>query len=97
MQYFVYMMASEWRTLYIGMTSDIGTRIHAHKNGTASVFTRRYRCNRLVYIEQQQDRISAQARELELKGWKRYRKLALIDAVNPEWKDLSALWPAMLR
>ena len=97
LKWFIYIMASEWRTLYVGMTSDIETRIHDHRNGTGAVFTRRYRCDRLVYLEQQVDKRSAQARELEIKGWKRCKKVGLIDTLNPDWKDLSTAWHSMIR
>lgn len=85
--YYVYIVASISRTLYIGVTNDLRRRVYQHKMGNIPGFTARYKVNRLVYFESAEE--AAIAREKQLKGWVRRRKLALIEAENPEWNDLS--------
>jgi len=75
-------------TLYIGVTSDLDKRAWEHKTDSADGFTKRYGVHRLVYYELHQDMLSAIAREKQLKKWNRVWKLELIEAQNPEWKDL---------
>ncbi len=88
--YFVYIMSNSHNTvLYIGVTNDIERRVSEHKSGLISGFTKRYNCNKLVYFETFNDINQAIEREKQLKGWKRDRKDALIDAVNKERRDLS--------
>jgi putative endonuclease len=85
----VYIMASKPNgTLYIGVTSDLAKRSWEHKTDSADGFTKRYGVHRLVYYELHQDMLSAIAREKQLKKWNRVWKLELIEAQNPEWKDL---------
>ena len=79
-------------TLYIGMTNHLGRRVLEHKNGTGSQFTARYHFDRVVYFEQTTDVRAAIAREKQLKGWTRKRKIELIKTTNPTWSDLSADW-----
>ena len=86
--YYVYIMASWGRVLYIGMTNDLHRRIWQHKAGEISGFTSRYNVNRLVYYEHYSDPTSAISREKELKGWLRANKIALIELSNPTWRDL---------
>ncbi|HEX2076073.1 MAG TPA: GIY-YIG nuclease family protein [Longimicrobium sp.] len=88
-QYHVYILASIQRTLYIGMTGDLRRRLVEHKTGMVPGFTSRYRVNRLVHFEAFTDIRDAKAREKQLKGWLRRRKIALIEAENPEWEDLA--------
>ena len=90
--YFTYIVASKSRTLYIGITSDLRHRIFEHKSKAYEGFTSRYNCNRLVWFEQSNDVNFAIAREKELKGWLRSRKIELIQSTNPTWEDLSADW-----
>jgi putative endonuclease len=90
--YFTYIVASKSRTLYIGITSDLRHRIFEHKTKAHEGFTSRYNCNRLVRFEQFNDVNVAIAREKELKGWLRSRKIELIQHTNPTWEDLSADW-----
>jgi putative endonuclease len=85
----VYIVASKQRTLYIGMTGDLIHRIAQHKSGLIEGFTRRYNVNRLVHFEGFTDVRDARAREKQLKGWLRKKKIALIEAENPEWEDLA--------
>jgi putative endonuclease len=90
--YYVYIMASRSRRLYIGVTSNLHRRVYQHKIGTFEGFTSRYAMVSLVYYEQSPEPVVAIEREKQIKGWLRRRKLALIEQANPEWKDLSAGW-----
>ena len=75
--------------LYIGVTSDLFTRIPEHKNKTfLTSFTARYSCTKLVYYETYGRIEDAIAREKQLKEWKKAWKIELISKMNPEWKDL---------
>jgi len=87
--YFVYILANRSRTLYIGVTSDLGLRVAQHRAGAVPGFTQKYRIDRLVYFEQFQWIQDAIAREKQLKGWTRAKKTALIEEQNPAWDDLS--------
>jgi putative endonuclease len=89
-QYFVYILASKSRTLYIGVTNDLHRRLYEHKHKLGLGFTSKYNVNRLVYYEWTEDVNAAIAREKELKGWLRARKIELIESINPVWDDLSA-------
>ncbi|MGR4891389.1 GIY-YIG nuclease family protein [Sphingopyxis sp. LARHCG72] len=85
----VYIMANRYRgTLYIGVTSQLATRIFQHRTGDGSDFCKRYGLDRLVYVEQHDDIGNAIAREKALKKWNRDWKLRLIEGGNPEWLDL---------
>ena len=86
--YFVYIMSSRSRTLYIGVTNNLQRRIAEHLEGPADSFTRRYNIDRLVYVERFQYIDNAIAREKFLKHMTRAEKLALISASNPTWDDL---------
>ena len=90
--YYVYILANRSRTLYLGVTNSIHRRVLQHRDGTASEFTRRYMVRRLVYVESTSDVRAAIAREKQIKGWLRAKKIELIDAANPEWTDLAADW-----
>ena len=87
---YVYIMASHRGTVYVGVTNDLLRRVEQHRDGSREGFTSRYKANRLVYYEVTEDVHSAIAREKQIKGWKRWRKLALIRESNPEWKDLGS-------
>jgi putative endonuclease len=76
-------------TLYTGVTSDFDQRLYEHRNGIKSGFATKYRCNRLLLLEHFADIRFAIAREKEIKGWTRAKKLALISRSNPEFKDLA--------
>jgi putative endonuclease len=88
-RYYVYIMASLSGTLYIGVTNSIGRRCDEHKSGSGSSFTCRYEVDRLVHYEVFQYVNNAITREKQLKGWRRSRKIALIELENPSWRDLS--------
>ena len=90
--YYTYIVASRSRTLYIGVTSNLEQRIWQHKNKEYEGFTAAYNCNRLVWFEQYSNVGAAIAREKELKGWRRARKIELIEETNPSWSDLSESW-----
>lgn len=89
---YVYLMASRSRTLYCGVTSDLETRVKQHQDGTFGGFTSKYRCTRLVWFERFVFIENAIVREKEIKGWRREKKIALIEKENPTGEDLSAGW-----
>jgi putative endonuclease len=86
--YYVYILASRSRSLYIGVTNNLVRRLRTHRDGQVHT-TAKYRIVRLVYVETTGDVRAAIAREKQLKGWLRKKKLALISAANPAWDDLS--------
>ena len=86
--YYIYIVASRSHTLYIGVTGNLQGRVFAHKRKLHEGFSADYNCNRLVYFEQFSDPSNAIAREKQLKGWTRKKKNDLVNAFNPEWKDL---------
>jgi len=90
--YWVYIMASRSRVLYIGVTNDVQRRVREHKEGLIPGFTQKYRVKRLVHFEEFDDIHDAIAREKQLKGWVRVRKLTLIESRNPTWQDLAQNW-----
>ena len=90
-QYSVYIVASRSRRLYVGVTNNLIGRLFRHRNGE-SEFTARYGITRLVYFETTRDVRSAIAREKQIKGWVRAKKIALITRANPTWDDLAADW-----
>jgi predicted GIY-YIG superfamily endonuclease len=75
-------------TVYVGVTSDLVKRIHQHRKGALPGFASQYGCTVLVYYELHADMLAAIAREKQIKGGSRARKLALIEAANPTWRDL---------
>ncbi|HEX9896294.1 MAG TPA: GIY-YIG nuclease family protein [Dehalococcoidales bacterium] len=88
-EYYVYIMSSESGVLYTGVTNDLARRVFEHKKKMIKGFTSRYKVSQLVYFESTPDIDVAIAREKQIKGWKRIRKVQLINSVNPEWRDLS--------
>jgi len=97
--YYVYIVASKSRAIYVGMTGFLMARVLRHRAGEGSEFTRKYRINRLVYYEVYYSVAAAIARETEIKKWRREKKVALIVKENPTWEDLAAEWgrPAVMR
>jgi putative endonuclease len=91
-EYFVYIMASQSRVLYTGVTGDLLRRVYQHRHKLVSGFTSKYNVVRLVYFESTPDVRAAIAKEKQIKGWLRAKKIALIESRNPEWKDLSEGW-----
>jgi len=88
--YHVYIMASASRVLYVGVTGDLLRRVVEYKQMRVPGFTARYRVTELVYFEAFGDIRIAIAREKQIKGWLRGRKIALIESFNPHWLDLAA-------
>ncbi len=85
----VYMMANKRNgTLYTGVTSNLAQRVYQHREGLTPGFTTRYGCKLLVFYEPYERMDDAIAREKQIKGGSRARKIALIQAMNPEWRDL---------
>jgi putative endonuclease len=90
--YYVYIVASRTRVLYVGVTNDLARRVWEHKEKLTPGFTSKYNVNRLVYYEETSDVKAAIAREKQIKGWLRAKKVALIEGMNPGWADLSDGW-----
>jgi putative endonuclease len=90
--YYVYIMGSWHSTTYTGVTNDLQRRVAQHKEKAGSFFTSRYNVTRLLYFEEMTAIQDAIAREKEIKGWRREKKGALIESMNPDWEDLSDGW-----
>ena len=90
--YWVYILTNKSGTLYIGVTNNLEARIYSHKHKLNNGFTSRYNINKLVYYEETDDIAAAIAREKQLKGWTRKKKIALINTLNPKWLDLAEGW-----
>ncbi|HEU4883377.1 MAG TPA: GIY-YIG nuclease family protein [Longimicrobium sp.] len=94
--YYVYIVASLSRRLYVGMTNDLCRRVYEHRFKLADGFTARYNIHRLVHLEHTTDVNAAIAREKQVKKWSRKKKGELIEAGNPGWVDLSEeLFPGL--
>jgi putative endonuclease len=87
--YYVYILASRSRILYVGVTSNLLRRISQHRNGLVEGFTSRYQIHRLVHFEAFRDVRAAIGREKVIKGWRRSKKVELIELKNPSWDDLT--------
>jgi len=90
--YCVYIMGSLSGTLYIGMTGNLHKRVFEHKFHRIEGFTEKHRVDRLLYWESFDEVQKAINREKQLKGWRRSKKVALIEALNPHWLDLAREW-----
>jgi putative endonuclease len=88
-EYFVYIISSRSRSIYIGVTNDLLVRIRQHREGKAHAFTAKYKIHRLVHYERFQYINDAIAREKYLKHFTRREKIALIESTNPTWEDLA--------
>jgi len=88
-EYYVYIMSNRSKTLYIGITNDLIRRVSEHKQKLIKGFSKKYDTTQLVYYETTNDVNSAIAREKQLKGWLRDRKIELIETMNSSWQDLS--------
>lgn len=86
--YFVYMLTNNSGMLYIGVTNNLERRIYEHKQKLIPGFSEKYKFNKLIYFEQSGDINACIAREKQLKGWRRSKKLSLILQLNPKLKDL---------
>jgi putative endonuclease len=88
--FFVYILASRRNgTLYVGVTNDLARRLSEHKAKLVPGFTRKYEVDQLVYFEVFDSILEARAREHSLKRWRRAWKIALIEKLNPDWRDLT--------
>jgi len=85
----VYILASVTRRLYVGVTHDLAYRLEQHRTGAGSTFAARYNIRRLVRAEAFATPSEAIAREKEIKGWSRAKKVALIESENPAWRDMT--------
>ncbi|MBI4796334.1 MAG: GIY-YIG nuclease family protein [Deltaproteobacteria bacterium] len=85
-------MTNKSGTLYVGVSNNLERRIFEHKSSLIEGFTRKYNINRLVYYEETNDILAAIDQEKQIKGWLRDQKIALIESINPQWKDLSQDW-----
>jgi putative endonuclease len=91
-QFWVYIVGSSSGTLYVGFTNDIHRRIFEHKSGEFEGFASKCGCNRLLYSQKFDNVFKAIAREKQLKGWRREKKIKLIESMNPRWQDLAETW-----
>jgi len=89
MAFHVYILASQTKVLYTGVTSNLSVRVTEHKNHVVAGFTKRYNVDRLVYFEEYSEAIVAIEREKRLKRMTRTKKIALIERANSEWRDLA--------
>ncbi len=88
-EYCVYIMTNKYNTvLYTGVINNLPRRIYEHKNGLAEGFTKKYNVHKLVYYEVGDNIHAAIAREKQIKGGSRQKKIDLINSMNPKWKDL---------
>jgi putative endonuclease len=87
--YFVYIVASKSRVIYIGVTNDLARQAWEHKHDCVDGFSKQYRCHRLVFYEFFDDVRNAIEREKQLKRWRRAKKVWLIEQTNPTWEDLA--------
>ena len=90
--YYVYIMASHTKRLYIGVANDLERRAAEHRSGARQGFTKKYKMRRLVYYEASAGIADVILREKQLKGWRRSKKIALVESANPEWDNLADGW-----
>ena len=86
--YYVYIMSSFSKVLYIGVTNDLQRRVDEHKQGIFKGFSKKYKTKKLVYYEHTNNIEGAIEREKQLKKWRREKKINLIEKINPKWDDL---------
>jgi putative endonuclease len=93
--FYVYILASDSRELFVGITNNLIRRIAEHRQGSDPYsYVFRHATTRLVHVEAAGEARDAIRREKQPKGWTRRRKLALIEKTNPSWEDLAAAWPS---
>jgi putative endonuclease len=90
--YYVYLLTNRSGTLYTGLTSDLERRVYEHKHKLVDGFTKKYNIDMLVYYEETDDVEAALWREKQIKAWRRSKRVALIESMNPQWRDLSEGW-----
>ncbi len=86
---YVYILSSQTRTLYVGVTSDLSRRLAEHRAKIGGGFAAKYNVTRLVHVESFDSISEAILREKQIKGWRRSKKLALVRMYNPKWRDLA--------
>ena len=91
-EYYLYIMCNDSRTLYTGITNNLERRVYDHKTKAVPGFSSKYNINQLVWYESSNDVNDAIEMEKRIKGWKREKKIALIESKNPDWQDLSRDW-----
>ena len=91
-QYFVFIVSSRTRIIYIGVTNNLDRRLYEHKNKIFDGYSSQYETDSLVYYEVFSDVKQAIVREKQIKKWRREKKDALIEVLNPDWDDLSTKW-----
>jgi len=96
-KFWVYILSSRSGTLYVGITGFFDKRIHQHQCDSIEGFTKKYQVHRLVYYESYQDVLVAIGREKQLKHWRREKKIALIEKMNPRRQDLAENWGREMR
>jgi putative endonuclease len=97
-EWYVYIVSNNSHTLYTGITNDLPRRVTEHKDRSfKNAFTARYTFDRLVYFEAAATKRDAARRERQIKSWRREKRVALIQSVNPNWIDLSFSWTELLR
>lgn len=88
-QYYVYILSSISRVLYVGMTNNLIRRVGEHRDGKVPGFTKKYRVvKKLVYFEGTTDVLAAISREKQIEKWRREKKTHLFEKMNPDWRDL---------
>lgn len=89
--YSVYILTNKTgKVMYVGVTNDLTRRLAEHQNGTVPGFTKKYKVTKLVYVEQTTDVSAAIAREKQIKSWRREKKNALVESVNPTWEEIKS-------
>lgn len=87
-EYYVYILASDSGTLYVGVTNNLKRRVFEHKSDLVEGFSKKYKCHKLIYFEAGQDVTGVLEREKQIKKWRRKKKEFLIRILNPTWRDL---------
>jgi putative endonuclease len=90
--YYIYLLSNISKIIYIGVANNLERKVFEHKSMRRDGFTKKYNLHMLVYYDETDDIGRAIEREKQLKGWTRQKKVALIESINPRWKDLSKDW-----
>lgn len=89
---YVYILTNDnGNVMYVGVTSDLNRRVAEHRSGLIPGFTKTYNVHKLVYFEQTANPQDAIAREKQIKSWRREKKNALVETMNPDWQDLAKI------
>jgi putative endonuclease len=86
--YYVYLAVSASGTLYTGVTGNIARRAQQHATANGGAFTSKYHVNRIVHVEVFEEPVAAIEREKQIKGWRREKKIVLVDRSNPKWRTI---------